>query len=116
MSDDNAKGQRQSRPPGKISSAKRSERPSTPGPREKLAALDAQAELGGGEERIAKQHDEGKLTARERIELFLHPSSFVELDKFKVHRSDDFDMENKKILGDGVLTGYRTLQGRQRSL
>ena len=100
-------------PPGGISSAKRAERLSTLGPREKLAALDAQAELGGGEERIAKQHEEGKLTARERIELFLDPSSFVELDKFKVHRSDDFDMENKKILGDGVVTGYGTVEGRQ---
>ena len=113
MSDDNAKGQRQSRPPGKISSAKRSERPSTPGPREKLAALDAQAELGGGEERIAKQHEEGKLTARERIELLLDPGSFVELDKFKVHRCDDFGMQDKKILGDGVVTGYGAVEGRQ---
>src|SRR5216684_2187921 len=105
MSDDNAKGPPQAEPPGGISSAKRSERLSTLAPREKLAALDAQAELGGGEERIQKQHEEGKLTARERIELLLDPGSFVELDKFKVHRCDDFGMQNKKILGDGVVTG-----------
>src|SRR3989440_4657261 len=113
MSDENREKFPQTEPAGGISSAKRAERLSTLGPREKLAALDAQAELGGGEERIAKQHEEGKLTARERIELFLDPSSFVELDKFKVHRSDDFDMENKKILGDGVVTGYGTVEGRQ---
>jgi propionyl-CoA carboxylase beta chain len=113
MSDDNAKGPPQAEPPGGISSAKRSERLSTLTPREKLAALDAQAELGGGEERIEKQHEEGKLTARERIELLLDPGSFVELDKFKVHRCDDFGMQNKKILGDGVITGYGAVEGRQ---
>jgi len=113
MSDDNAKGPPQAEPPGGISSAKRSERLSTLAPREKLAALDAQAELGGGEERIQKQHEEGKLTARERIELLLDPGSFVELDKFKVHRCDDFGMQNKKILGDGVVTGYGAVEGRQ---
>jgi propionyl-CoA carboxylase beta chain len=113
MSDDNAKGPPQAEPPGGISSAKRSERLSTLTPREKLAALDAQTELGGGEERIEKQHEEGKLTARERIELLLDPGSFVELDKFKVHRCDDFGMQNKKILGDGVITGYGAVEGRQ---
>jgi propionyl-CoA carboxylase beta chain len=113
MSGDNAKGPPQAEPPGGISSAKRTERLSTLGPREKLAALDAQAELGGGEERIEKQHEEGKLTARERIELLLDPGSFVELDKFKVHRCDDFGMQNKKILGDGVVTGYGAVEGRQ---
>jgi len=96
-----------------MSSAERSERLSVLGAREKLAALDAQAELGGGEERIDKQHDEGKLTARERIELLLDPGSFLELDKFKVHRCDDFGMQDKKILGDGVVTGYGTVEGRQ---
>src|SRR3979411_719758 len=82
-------------------------------PREKLAALNAQAELGGGQERIDKQHAEGKLTARERIELLLDPGSFVEMDKFKTHRADDFGMSEKKILGDGVITGYGTVEGRQ---
>src|SRR5467141_288561 len=100
-------------PPGGMSSAKRSERLAALGPRETLAALDAQAELGGGQERVDKQHEEGKLTARERIELLLDPGSFLELDKFKVHRCDDFGMENKKILGDGVVTGYGTVEGRQ---
>jgi propionyl-CoA carboxylase beta chain len=100
-------------PPGGISSAHRAERLSALDPREKLAALDAQAELGGGQERIEKQHQEGKLTARDRIELLLDPGSFVELDKFKVHRCDDFGMEDKKILGDGVVTGYGTVDGRQ---
>ena len=113
MADETAKSPPPTEPAGGISSAKRAERLSTLGPREKLAALDAQAELGGGEERVAKQHEEGKLTARERIELLLDPSSFVELDKFKVHRCDDFGMENKKILGDGVVTGYGTVDGRQ---
>jgi propionyl-CoA carboxylase beta chain len=113
MADENSKAVPPAEPPGGISSAKRAERLSTLGARDKLAALDAQAELGGGEERIEKQHDEGKLTARERIELLLDPGSFIELDKFKVHRCDDFGMQNKKILGDGVVTGYGTVEGRQ---
>src|SRR3982074_2545677 len=82
-------------------------------PREKLAALNAHAELGGGQERIDKQHAEGKLTARERIELLLDPGSFVEMDKFKTHRNSDFGMADKKTLGDGVVTGYGTVEGRQ---
>ena len=100
-------------PAGGLSSAARQERLSGLRPREKLAALDAQAELGGGQERIDKQHQEGKLTARERIELLLDPGSFIELDKFKTHRADDFGMSGKKILGDGVITGYGTVEGRQ---
>src|SRR3979409_422179 len=107
MSDDKTE------PAGGLSSAQRHERLADLSAREKLAALDAQAELGGGQERIDKQHEEGKLTARERIELLLDPGSFVELDKFKVHRCDDFGMEKKKILGDGVVTGYGTIDGRQ---
>src|SRR2546429_2657451 len=113
MSDENREKFPQTEPPGGISSAERASRLSSLAPREKLAALDLQAELGGGEERVEKQHQEGKLTARERIELLLDPGSFVELDKFKVHRCDDFGMENKKILGDGVVTGYGTVEGRQ---
>jgi propionyl-CoA carboxylase beta chain len=81
--------------------------------REKLLSLDEKAELGGGQERIDKQHQEGKLTARERIELLLDPGSFMELDKFKTHRCADFGMQDKKILGDGVVTGYGTVEGRQ---
>src|SRR3954468_13373569 len=100
-------------PAGGMSSAQRAERLSKLSPREKLAALDAQAELGGGQERTEKQHQEGKLTARERIEMFLDPGSFIELDKFKTHRADDFNMSAKKILGDGVITGYGMVEGRQ---
>jgi len=81
--------------------------------RARLDALDAEAEKGGGEERIARQHRSGKLTARERIELFLDPGSFVELDKFKTHRCADFGMEAQRILGDGVVTGYGLVEGRQ---
>src|ERR1700756_508420 len=100
-------------PAGGMSSASRQERLAGLSPREKLAALDAQAELGGGQERIDKQHQDGKLTARERIELLLDPGSFIELDKFKTHRADDFGMSAKKILGDGVITGYGMVEGRQ---
>src|SRR6266404_5635384 len=85
-------------PPGGMSSAQRQERLAGLPPREKLAALDAQAELGGGQE---------------RIELLLDPGSFIELDKFKTHRAEDFGMSEKKILGDGVITGYGTVEGRQ---
>jgi propionyl-CoA carboxylase beta chain len=80
---------------------------------ERLAQLNAAAELGGGKDKIAKQHEAGKLTARERIDLLLDPGSFVELDKFKVHRCNDFGIGDKKIPGDGVVTGYGTIDGRQ---
>src|SRR5438270_5124 len=113
MADENAKDSPKAEPPGGISSVERSQRLADMGARERLAALDAQAELGGGGERVEKQHEEGKLTARERTELLLDPGSFVELDKFKVHRCDDFGMQKKKILGDGVVTGYGTVEGRQ---
>src|SRR5512134_3808979 len=79
---------------------------------EELEQRDRAAELGGGEERIAKQHEAGKLTARERIDLLLDRGSFIELDKFKTHRCSDFDMEKQKIFGDGVVTGYGTIDGR----
>src|SRR4030042_477565 len=62
--------------------------------------------LGGGQERIDKQHKDGKLTARERIDLLLDKGTFVELDRFVTHRCTDFGMENKKFWGDGVVTGY----------
>ncbi|MFL5250726.1 MAG: acyl-CoA carboxylase subunit beta [Myxococcales bacterium] len=113
MADETREKPHQREPPGGISSVDRASLLSKLGPREKLAALDEQAELGGGEERIEKQHQEGKLTARERIDLLLDTGSFIELDKFKVHRCDDFGMEKKKILGDGVVTGYGTVEGRQ---
>jgi propionyl-CoA carboxylase beta chain len=85
-----------------------------PDPRRALLdKLNADAERGGGEERIARQHEAGKLTARERLELFLDPGSFVELDKFKTHRCADFGMDKQKVLGDGVVTGYGLVEGRQ---
>ncbi len=71
-----------------------------------------QAELGGGEERIKKQHEKGKKTARERIDLLLDPGTFVEVDKLVVHRCTDFDMDKKKIPGDGIVTGYGKIDGR----
>ncbi len=72
----------------------------------------AQARLGGGKQRIEKQHAKGKLTARERIELFLDEGSFEEWDMFVEHRCVDFGMEEHKIPGDGVVTGYGTVNGR----
>lgn len=71
-----------------------------------------EAQLGGGEARIAAQHKKGKLTARERIHLFLDEGSFNEIGAFVTHRSTDFDMENQIVLGDGVVTGYGTVNGR----
>ncbi|MDR1729085.1 MAG: acyl-CoA carboxylase subunit beta [Prevotellaceae bacterium] len=73
----------------------------------------ALAELGGGNERIQKQHEAGKLTARERIEKLLDKGSFVEIDKFSVHRSNNFDMPKSHIAGDGVVCGYGRIDGRQ---
>jgi propionyl-CoA carboxylase beta chain len=70
------------------------------------------AALGGGQKRIDAQHAKGKLTARERIELLLDEGSFEEWDVFVEHRCTDFGMEDKKILGDGVVTGYGTVNGR----
>lgn len=69
-------------------------------------------ELGGGDERIMKQHEKGKLTARERIELLLDEGSFVELNPFVVHRNRDFGMDKLEGPGDGVVTGYGKIHGR----
>jgi propionyl-CoA carboxylase beta chain len=70
------------------------------------------ARLGGGQTRIDAQHARGKLTARERIDIFLDEGSFEELDMFVQHRSTDFGMEKQKIAGDGVVTGWGTVNGR----
>ena len=70
------------------------------------------AMLGGGKERIKKQHEMGKLTARERIDLLLDKNSFHELDMFVLHQCDHFGLEDKKTLGDGVVTGYGTVNNR----
>ncbi len=82
---------------------------------EKLDVLEAKwalAKAGGGEARVAKQHASGKLTARERIDLLVDPGSFVELDAFVVHQCRDFGMEKQQVLGDGVITGHGTVDGR----
>jgi propionyl-CoA carboxylase beta chain len=71
-----------------------------------------EALLGGGQGKIDKQHKDGKLTARERIDLLLDERTFVELDRFVTHRCTDFGMENKKFWGDGVVTGYGKIDGR----
>jgi propionyl-CoA carboxylase beta chain len=70
------------------------------------------AELGGGIERIEKQHRQGRLTARERVEVLLDAGTFVEKDKFMTHRAKDFDMDQNKIPGDGVVSGYGKIDGR----
>jgi propionyl-CoA carboxylase beta chain len=80
---------------------------------EKIQSLSRQAELGGGEERLKRQREGARLTARERIDFLLDQGSFVEIDKFKTHRCDDFGMAGRKIPGDGVVTGYGTIDGRQ---
>ncbi|MDP2723788.1 MAG: acyl-CoA carboxylase subunit beta [Bacteroidales bacterium] len=79
---------------------------------ELLEEKSQKAELGGGQERINKQHKAGRLTARERIDLLLDPGTFVEIDKFVTHRSTDFGMEKSKFLGDGVVTGYGKIENR----
>jgi propionyl-CoA carboxylase beta chain len=79
---------------------------------DRLEELDKQAKLGGGQKRIEEQHAKGKLTARERIALLLDPESFNELDRFVVHQCTEFGMGEKKVLGDGVVTGYGTIDGR----
>ncbi|MEQ9232062.1 MAG: carboxyl transferase domain-containing protein, partial [Cyclobacteriaceae bacterium] len=79
---------------------------------ERLEKMNQEALLGGGQARIDKQHEKGKLTARERIDLLLDKGSFQEIGKFVTHRSTDFGMEKQKILGDGVITGYGTIEGR----
>jgi propionyl-CoA carboxylase beta chain len=78
----------------------------------RLEELRRQAELGGGEARIQAQHERGKLTARERLDLLLDEHSFVELDRFVTHRTTGFGLDDQKYLGDGVVTGYGTIFGR----
>jgi propionyl-CoA carboxylase beta chain len=73
----------------------------------------AGARLGGGEKRIEAQHARGKLTARERVELLLDKGSFEEFDMFVEHRSTEFGMEKTRVPGDGVVTGWGTVNGRR---
>src|SRR5260370_27241428 len=79
---------------------------------EELRRRHAAAEAGGGTERRERQHQEGKLSARERIELLLDEQSFEELDKLVTHRCQDFGMERQIIPGDGVVSGYGRIHGR----
>src|SRR5438093_9653277 len=81
-------------------------------PRHTLADLERLAELGGGEARQQRQHDAGKLTARERIDLLFDPGTFQETDKLVTHRCRDFGMEEQLIPGDGVVTGWGRIDGR----
>ncbi len=78
-----------------------------------LADYERQAELGGGEARRQRQHDAGKLTARERIDLFFDPGTFRETDKLVTHRCRDFGMESQLVPGDGVVAGHGEVDGRQ---
>jgi propionyl-CoA carboxylase beta chain len=83
--------------------------------REKLELLQqkrAESEQGGGADRIATQHQKGKMTARERLDVLLDPGSFVELDRFVTHRATDFGLADQKVLGDGVVTGWGRIEGR----
>ncbi len=77
-----------------------------------LDKRNSEALLGGGKERLEKQHSAGKLTARERLAILLDPGSFVEIDKLVKHRCSDFGMENNKITGDGVVSGHGKIDGR----
>lgn len=86
--------------------------PTNPKTFDKLKAKNSEAMVAGGEKRIEAQHKAGKMTARERVEFLLDPGSFVELDRFVTHRCADFSMEKNKILGDGVITGHGTIDGR----
>lgn len=79
----------------------------------KLAEMREKARLGGGADRIEAQHKKGKLTARERLEILLDKNSFEEFDMFVTHRTSDFGLDDMKILGDGVVTGCGTIEGRQ---
>ena len=79
----------------------------------KLEQMNEAALQGGGEARIQRQHDAGKLTARERIDRLFDPGTFVEIDAFVTHRCTDFGMQDNKVLGDGVVTGYGQIAGRQ---
>src|ERR671912_340013 len=83
--------------------------------RERVALLErraAEAELGGGAPRLEAQHRKGKLSARERLDVLLDEGTFVELDRFVVHRSHDFGLEEQRIYGDGVVAGYGRIEGR----
>ncbi len=81
-----------------------------------LLKLKEEAKLGGGEDKIKSQHSKGKLSARERIELLVDEGSFDEIDMFVKHRSKDFGLDNQRYPGDGVVTGFAKVDGRQVAL
>ena len=85
---------------------------STDKKREQLRELKSQASEGGGQARVDAQHGKGKLTARERITLLLDEDSFEELDPFVLHRDTEFGSSQQKYLGDAVVTGYGSVNGR----
>ena len=87
--------------------------PSLMDPHETLADLERRADLGGGAERLEKQHAAGKLTARERIELLFDAGTFEEVDKLVTHRCRDFGMDQQIVPGDGVVAGHGLIDGRQ---
>src|SRR6201988_2714052 len=82
-------------------------------PKDTLAQLERRAELGGGAERLDRQHAAGKLTARERIDVLFDPGTFEELDKLVTHRCLDFGMAEQVVPGDGVIAGHGLINGRQ---
>jgi propionyl-CoA carboxylase beta chain len=79
---------------------------------EKLRDLNQRTAAGGGDQRARRQHEQGKLLARERLDLLLDSGSFVELDRFRIHDCTDFGMHEQKVLGDAVVTGYGAIDGR----
>ena len=92
---------------------KKSEQPKlTPNNVQRLQDMRVASKQGGGEKRIQRQHDKGKLTARERLDLLLDSNSFHEIDAFVTHRSSAFGLEDQKVLGDGVITGSGNINGR----
>ena len=79
---------------------------------DKLRELNDKAEAGGGAERARRQHEQGKLLARERLDILLDSGSFVEIDRLRTHHCTDFGLDKQKFLGDAVVTGYGAIDGR----
>lgn len=81
--------------------------------REELKLRNVEARMAGGKSRMEKQHASGKLTARERIEILMDPGTFVEMDRFRIHKCRNFGMDGKKFLGDGLVSGFGQIDNRQ---
>jgi propionyl-CoA carboxylase beta chain len=84
--------------------------------RQLLSDLKQKSLDGGGEARVAKQHAQGKYSARERVERLVDPGTFIEFDRFVVHRCHEFGMENSRYYGDGVITGIADINGQRVAL